>query len=446
MNSQNLFSRISSAIRTRFKQSALSAITENDDTFYGGRNMSSLYRDRYDYDRQKVLSETLRAWRVNPLARRIVNLISQFAIGKGIDFDSENAQTRKFLAEWSSHPLNNIPQKLKSWMDELTRSGNLFFLVTVGASNTAYIRAVPADSIKEIKSAENDIEQELSFIPQNFDLPPFEAYDPVRNQTEYILHFAVNRPVGSAWGEPDLAPLLPWIGRFSAWLEDRARLNRFRNAFMYIVRGQFKTPAEKKARQNELNANPPRPGSILVTDSSEDWGILSANLDSFDATLDGLALKKMIAAGIGIPLHYLAEPESATSTTAEAAGTPTFRSLQEIQQNFAYILKSLALNAIEVKNRDLTRKLKPQVSIKLQDISERDNPALALAASRIYASFADMFDRQLITEADLLNITYRMAGESWTEKKVTGLRRPLTVSEPIKPEPEKEPTENKENE
>jgi hypothetical protein len=93
--------------------------------------------------------------------------------------------------------------------------------------------------------------------------------------------------------------MLPWIGRFSTWLEDRARLNHFRNSIMYILRlkGTI-AKGEKDRRAEELNANPPKPGSVLVTDEGEDWGILTPQLDAFDASLDGLALKRMIAAGI----------------------------------------------------------------------------------------------------------------------------------------------------
>ncbi len=125
-----------------------------------------------------------------------------------------------------------------------------------------------------------------------------------------MLHYAYNKPVGVAWGEPDLAPMLPWIGRYSAWLEDRARLNRFRQAFVFILRGKFPDKAAQLARQRELNSNPPPPGSILVTDESESWGVLSPELSSFEAGEDGLALKKMIAVGAGVPTHFLAEPES----------------------------------------------------------------------------------------------------------------------------------------
>ena len=64
---------------------AASPVTDNN---FFPSGMSDTYRDRYDYDRLKIQAECLRAWRINPIARRIVNLISQFVIGKGVNIEA----------------------------------------------------------------------------------------------------------------------------------------------------------------------------------------------------------------------------------------------------------------------------------------------------------------------------------------------------------------------
>ena len=128
--------------------------------------MSSLYRDRYDYDRQTILAECLRAWRVNPIARRIVKLVSMFVVGEGISVKSDHKATSEFLTLWWNHPLNKLGRSVISFCDEATRSGNLFFLCTADQANgILYVRAVPADQVEEIITAENDIQQELAYKP-----------------------------------------------------------------------------------------------------------------------------------------------------------------------------------------------------------------------------------------------------------------------------------------
>lgn len=414
--------------------SSVLSVTETDSTFYPG-GLGSNYRDRYDYDRTKVLAECLRAWRIQPIARRIVKLYTQFIVGEGLTIKSDHKATQAFLTAWWKDNLNDFDSQVPDWMDELTRAGNLFFLFSVDPlTGMSYIRAIPADQIKDIQTAENDIRQETFYIPTDLTASPWPAYDPNIRQDNFIVHYAVNRPVGVTWGEPDLAPLLPWIGRYAAWLEDRARLNRFRFAWLIVWKKKWDNEAQKKAKQNELNANPPSPGSFLLLDTEETVEMPTPNLESADAEKDGLALKKMISAGAGIPLHYLAEPESSTRTTAEAAGTPTFRGLEQTQSSFLRALTRLAVIAARIR-KQTDRRVNPdaKISVTGPDITERDNAILSLAVARIYPQLADLFDRGGINETELLRLTYRMAGELYPEsaRAPTMLKRPLKPTEPL---------------
>jgi hypothetical protein len=412
-------------------------LRELDSNFYPGSNMSSLYRDRYDYDRQTILAECLRAWRVNPIARRIVKLISMFVVGEGIMVKSDHKATNDYLTLWWNHPLNRLGRACISFCDEATRSGNLFFLCTPDANTgMLYVRAVPADQVEEIITSENDIQQELAYKPVDQTAQPWPAYDRTNTQSFFMLHYAYNQPVGVSWGEPDLAPLLPWIGRYSSWLEDRARLNRFRFAWLVVWKRKWNSEAEKLAKSRELSANPPPSGSWLLLDENETVEMPTPNLESGDAEKDGLALKKMIAIGAGMPTHYLAEPESSTRTTAEAAGTPTFRGLEQTQTFFLDILSEIAAIAA-AHRKPYDRRINPSSKIEAvgPDITERDNSSLALAASRIYPAFIDIFDREGIDETELLRIVYRMAGEVQPTADVPTMKRKPLKSVTSSPQP-----------
>lgn len=386
-------------------------------------------RDRYLADRRATLEQALEAWRINPLARRIVELTTQYVVGGGIAFSCPHAPTARFLHAFWEHPLNRMAVRVMEWCDELTRAGNLFILLSTDAAGMSYVRAVPASEIAEIRARPNDLEQPLAFWPRptpEAGLPaPWPAYDAHRDAPRptggfetVMLHYAINRPVGSQWGESDLAPLLRWLSRYSNWLEDRARLNRYRTAFLYVVRARFAGESERLARQQRLNATPPPPGSILVTDESETWEVLAPHLEADEAGQDGLALKKMIAAGAGLPLHFLAEPESATRTTAEAAGGPTYRRFEQRQRFFLWLLGDLL--RVVVRRRAQVeaglpprRRVDPTAEISLQgaDLSARDNVALALAGNHILAVLGELRDRALIDDAEMLRLAYRFCGE-----------------------------------
>jgi len=412
---ENLFSnRINQIVQEKM------AVVENENNFLiGTRPLSQTDRDRFTYDRSDIFARSLQAWRQNPLARRVVELTSQYVVGGGLSISCKHQPTSEFLHDFWRHRLNRMDIRVFEMCDELTRSGNLFVLLSSDASGMSYVRLLPAAQIDEIIARDNDIEQPLSFKLKagmdDLDPRPLPAYDPNDDRLDQpvVLHYAVNRPAGAQWGEPDLAPLLIWLSRYSNWLQDRARLNRYRNSFLYVVQATFASEAQRKARQTALNATPPKPGSILVADENESWRTINPRLDSSNAEKDGLALKKMIASGAGIPLHFLAEPESATRTTADAAGGPTFRRFEQRQEFFMWLISDV-LSVVRRRRAMVDGKVNPkeEFSVTGADISSRDNSSLAQAAFYMIDVLASLKDRALISNAEFLRVIYRMFGES----------------------------------
>ncbi len=425
---------------------ALLSSAENDNTFMvGARNASQSYRDRLDADRYQVLSDCLEAWRANPLARRLIELTTQYVIGSGIVFTCKHEGTQAFLEKFWQNHLNRMAVRSAEMCDELSRTGNLFVVLSTDAAGMSYIRTIPATDIDSIKAKPNDIEQPIyitSKMDLNGDVTTWEAYDEdldTRDDTGHfapkMLHYTINRPVGAQWGESDLAPLLRWLTRYANWLEDRARLNRFRTAFLYVVKAKFTSEVERLNRQNKLAANPPTPGSILVVDESEDWSCINPQLNSADANEDGLSLKKMIASGSGVPLHFLAEPESATRTTAEAAGGPTYRRFEQRQLFFLWMIGDL-LRAVISRRAMVDARVSRRADVKLQgcDISGRDNVSLSMGAQNVLNTFSQLRDRGLITDAELVRMTYFFAGEMVDENDVLDEAKAAGIK-PVPPYP-----------
>ena len=395
-------------------------MVENENSFLvGTRTLNQSDRDRYAYDRKEVLQQCLDAWRENPLARRIVELTSQYVVGAGLAINCDHQGSADFLSQFWNHRLNRMDTRAFELCDELTRTGNLFILLSTDGGGMSYIRTIPASNIEEIVSRDNDIEQPLSFIlkasPAELEAKLLPAYDALEdtNDKRVVLHYAINRPAGAQWGESDLAPLLRWLSRYSNWLEDRARLNRYRNTFLYVVQAKFASEAQRKARQTALNASPPQPGSILVVDENEKWSAIHPRLESSDAEKDGLAIKKMIAAGAGLPMHFLAEPESSTRTTAEAAGSPTYRRMEQRQQFFLWVMKDI-LSVVLCRRAKVDHKVNAsaEVSINGADISSKDNASLSQAAYYMISVLDDLRDRKLISNDEFLRLIYRFFGES----------------------------------
>jgi hypothetical protein len=149
-----------------------------------------------------------------------------------------------------------------------------------------------------------------------------------------------------------------------------------------------------------------------VVDESESWDVLSPKLESQDAGEDGLALKKMIAAGAGLPMHFLAEPESATRTTAESAGGPAFRHFEQRQEFFCWMMADL-LKVAAVRRAAVDRRLDAGVKVRVMgaDLSSRDNAALASSAAIVIDAWQKLRDRGLVDDQELARMAYKFAGE-----------------------------------
>ncbi|HQP09608.1 MAG TPA: hypothetical protein PLY85_11380, partial [Anaerolineaceae bacterium] len=238
----------------RTARQALAAAETDASLQVGAYSWNQAQRDRLPYDRQGVLEQSLEAWRVNPLARRIVSLTTQYVVGSGVDIQCRDETAHQVLQAFWGHPLNRMDVRTFELCDELTRTGNLFLLLSTDGGGNSYIRAYPSTAIENITARANDIEQPLFFslraTPEEPDPAPIPAYDPLQDDPARVvmLHYSINRPVGAQWGESDLAPLLRWLSRYANWLEDRARLNRFRNAFVYVVKSRFSSESDRYAR------------------------------------------------------------------------------------------------------------------------------------------------------------------------------------------------------
>lgn len=173
--------------------------TENTITL-GAASWDSNFRDRLSYDRKKILDQAINAWRSNPIARRIIQLTTEFVIGDGFGFQTTNARAQKFLSEFWKHPLNNLTEQLPEWADEAWRTGDLFMLFSVDEGGMIYVRALPSETITVIQTAENDYRQELLYKRDEMDENPWTSFvgasrdSPNSPARSFVLHFPSIEP------------------------------------------------------------------------------------------------------------------------------------------------------------------------------------------------------------------------------------------------------------
>ena len=392
-----------------------SVVHETDDTITIGANgFNAAFRDRYDYDRLSQLTESINMFRVNPLARRIVEVTTEFVIGDGFTVTSPSRRAEKVIKEFWNHPLNDLDSQLSEWADEAWRCGDLFILFSIDATGSAFVRAVPAEQINEIVTSPNDYRQELAYKRSSFDDAPWPAYKPGTDQTSFILHFPLNRMIGATFGESDLYAVKYWIKIYQDFIENRARINHYSQLFTYVLQRNYNSQAEKDSYVKSFARSLPRKsGGVIAIDNSEQLGAISPKLASYEASLDGITIKRMIALGAGLPMHYLAEPESSTSTTADAAGTPTFKRFKARQVYLRNALLNVLQTVLEIRRGyDSSLPTRPRIDINVPDITERDNSNLSMAAQRIVSTFVPLYNAKKISARELIRLVYKFLAET----------------------------------
>jgi hypothetical protein len=345
--------------------------------FTGGPN------ERDHAEIQELYKDTLEAWRKNPMAKRIIDTTTDFALGDGL-IPTAPGRMGTFLTTWWTHPKNHMPLRMPDLSDELGRAGDLFVTLHRNEHDgLSYVRPIPKDRIIKIETLPNDWETEIAYLEARDAGEPRRWISPAHPAAEdapaVMIHYAVNRAVGCLMGESDLSTLVPWLLRYSRMLEDRVRLHWALRSFLWMVT----VPANKVPAKREQYRKPPSGGSVIVKDDSETWEAVTPTLRGADAGHDMKAVRQMIDAGSGFPPHWRGEGEDVNLATAKEMRNPAQRHLRRRQLYLRSMVQDLAHTAYTrahaLGRTNWPRPDRERINVDTPDIARDDNQSLAEA-------------------------------------------------------------------
>lgn len=379
--------------------------------------------------RQEDLEAALKAWREHPLARRIVSLTTDYVLGDGLSVSSTIPEVDEWARRFWTHPQNRLDSRLYSWVDELTRAGELFIVLSRNpADGMSYVRLVPACRIDQIETDPDDLERERRyhemgssrFLEEGRWWSAAETAD--FQAPQVMFHAVINRPPGALRGEGDLTPILPWLGHYAAWLEDRVRVNRLKSSFVWQVTLRGAVPAVIAQKRAEYS-RPPSPGSVIISNEGERWEAVQPHIDAQDAQADGKAMRLLVAAGAGVPLHFLSEGESATRATAAEMGDPTFRHYRRRQMEVCRMVERLVelayQRAVAIGKARFYERLELRVSA--PEIVRDDNESLSRSARQMVEALARMRELGWVDARRAIRLAFKAAGELISEEDINAL-------------------------
>ncbi len=350
---------------------------------FGYRQVTGNAETRDDplWDHQRLLREVYEAYVTNPLAYAVIDVQANFVLGGGVRIDCADAAVQDVADAFWRHPDNSMDTRIYSLYTELALYGEQFVRIfTDPLTGDVRLRQLDPLLIDQIETAPEDIEQVLRYRVKGVGQEP--GYWVAGGEME---HFTINRVSNALRGRSDLAPLLPWLKRYRDWLVDRARINRLKGSFIYDVTVRGATRNDLLAKMAAY-AQPPAPGTVVFHNEAEEWQPVQPSIGADDVAADGRALKLMIAAGAGLPEHYLAEGGHVNRATAAEMGLPTLRRFQRRQELFGRYLRRLVARAIQA--RQDAGMLAPDVDTTLRVVFQELQPDVAHVAGPHAESFA----------------------------------------------------------
>lgn len=412
-----------------------------DDNPLGWVSHTGRPHDRDYGEVQQLYLDALTAWRENPLAKRVVETITNFCLGDGISVSSKDTDIELFIRRFWGHRKNLMDVRLSELSDELSRAGDLFVtLHTNPMDGMSYVRVVPKDLIVEIRSQENDWETEIEYDEAQPDAQLRTWFSPDHPQaataTAVMLHYRVNRPAGAILGESDLATMLEWMRHYATMVQNRIRLHWALRAFLWVVTVPTRVIPEKQSQYRK----PPEPGSIIVKDDGERWEVISPEVHGADASYDMRAVRMMIDAGSGQPPHWRGEGETLNLATARAMTDPAVRTLRRRQLYIRHMLVDLVHQAYtrahNINPRDYGSPPDREViTAVLPDINRDDDEVLAMAAKNLSDALAQLQaqlpGRSSKLQRLILSLVLKFSGEPQPESVIDEIMEEATNGQPV---------------
>jgi len=361
-------------------------------------------RDLPPAEWRELLEEAYLAYCTNPLACAIIEMGVNFILGGGVRLEAAGPAAQRALDRFWDDPANHMAERVYLLATELALYGELFVrFFSEPASGRTVIRTIDPLRITAIETHPDDVERHL-----RYQLDHESWLDALE-----VECFQVNKVSSALRGRSDLATVLPWLRRYKEWLTDRVRVNRFKSAFVYDVTIQGATAATLQARRAEW-AEPPEPGTVIFHNESEAWAAVQPRIDADDVRADGHALKLMIAAGAGLPEHYLGEGGNVNRATAAEMGLPTMKRFQRRQEYFRHVLQRIARRVLEnaaLAGQLSARQAARPATVVFEELQERDRAEMAAAMSAFTQALATATDRGWLAPAEARQLWWRYLGE-----------------------------------
>jgi hypothetical protein len=405
--------------------------------------------------RSTLVNKSRLYWGRDPMAKQAVRLWTDYALGTGITFQSEDDATQKklqaFMRDRRNRKVMSSEGQRKS-SKKLLVDGEVFFAIfTDGESKV--IRWVDPLQVTDFICDPEDSEHTLAYkrvVPQAAGATKTFFYadwtcddadkalaeqqtDPSTKvkikleQDVVIYHFpfdAINQR-----GNGLLFPAIDWTREHRRFMEARVAITQALSKYAYklsVKGGQRTVDAVKDKLQstyaknaaNSVERNPQTaPGGTWVQNDALDLAAVPKATGAGDSEKDGNQLKLMVCAGTGIMLHYFGDPSTGNLATATAMELPMLKMFDSYQESWKDAWCDIFSIVLD-EDPDDAADINEMVTVELPPILADDLGALGTALNSIAALWPEIAD-----EDDILTGVLTAMRVQNVDEVVTRLRK-----------------------
>jgi len=292
------------------------------------------------WTREKLRAYSVAAYRLNPMARAVIDTYVAFAVGdSGVKLSCHDPQVMAVAKEFWTDPRVKIGSMQEAFLREHLIYGETILEMLVGPT-TGVTRINPIDPTRI-----TDVELEAGNVlwPARLHISKLGAADLIfdivqvddltrlrAGEVEYWRSF--NTLVSDQRGDPFLAPIIDDLDNYDAVvsnLVDRTALARY---MVWDVTVDGDRKAIEKFIKDRGGTHVPKSGSIEVHNKAVEWKAQFANSGvQEDAALASTVLTN-IAGGAGLGKTWLAEPDGANRATSLSMAEPIRRRVRSVQK------------------------------------------------------------------------------------------------------------------
>lgn len=289
---------------------------------------------------EKQRAYSVAAYRINPLARAIIDTYVSFCVGdSGISINCTNPDVATIVEEFTTDPRVRLREIQELLLRDHMLQGETALELMVGplSGRTRFSPITPSRISNVTLLGGNPLWPDELIITNT-------GVDDTRLKVAAVDDISGLRSGNAMWwpswkatiddrrGQPFLGPILDWLDSYDDVLSnlvDRTALARY---LVWDVTVKDSGPdAVKKFLKDRGGNHMPRSGSIEVHNESVEWEPKSAPSGAAEDTMAGQAIMTSVAAGAGLAKTWLAEPDGANRATSLTMAEPVRRRVGGVQ-------------------------------------------------------------------------------------------------------------------